>query len=183
MKKLLLFSAIGAIILFAWQFLSFAFPNFHKSATAYTVKQDSILSKIKEVNLPEGMYWLGQADPALSHDAQQKYQQSRAKEPWAVINYRRTNSMDMAMPMIRSIMVSFVTCMLLFWLFRQQANPTLMKRVFLALAVSMIGFFFGPYSNYIWYREPDIFAHFFDAIVPWIVLALIGHKLATPKKA
>ena len=182
MKKLLLFSAIGAIILFAWQFLSYAFPNFHKSATSYTPMQDSILKTIKEVNLPAGMYWLNQPDPALGRNEQEKWMEKRINEPWAVINYHTTNTMDMVIPMIRSFLVSFVVSMLLFWLFRQQTNPTLMKRIYLALAVSMIGFFFVPYSNYIWYKAPDIFAHFLDAIVPWVVLALIGHKLAMPKK-
>ena len=183
MKKLLLFSAMGAIILFVWQFLSYAFPNFHKPAMAYTPVQDSIMNRIKEVNLPGGMYWLNQADPSLSRDEQEKWMEKRANEPWAIINYRKEVSMSMTVNMIRSILVSFVASLLLFWLFIQQANPTLLKRIYLALAVSMIGFLFVPYSNFIWYKEPDIIAHFFDAIVPWIILALIGHKLAKSKRA
>jgi hypothetical protein len=182
MKKLLLFSIIGAIILFAWQFLSYAFPNFHKSAVAYTAKQDTILSRINEVKLEDGMYWLNQPDPSLSSDEQEKWMEKRGTQPWAVINYHTTNTMSMTMPMIRSVIVGFVISMLLFWLFRQQSNPTLLKRIYLALAVGMIGFFFIPYSNFIWYKAPDIFAHFFDAIVPWVILALVGHKLAMPKK-
>jgi hypothetical protein len=178
MKKMLLFSLIGAIIIFAWQFLSYAFPNFHKSASQYTAKQDSILNKLNELGLQEGMYFLGQADPSLSQDEQMKIHESYANKPWAIVNYHKTNSMSMALPMFRSVSIAFVTSMLLFWIFLQQKNPTLKNRILLSLAIGMISFFFVPYSNFIWYKSPDIFAHLIDGIVPWTILGLIGHKLA-----
>ena len=177
MKRKLLFSLIGAIIIFAWQFLSYAMPNFHKSASGYTPMQDSLLLMLEKQGLSEGMYLLGQPDPSLSQAEQQAAMEKLDSKPWAVINYHKTNSMSMVMPMIRGIMVCFVISFLLFWLFQQQKNPTLMNRVYLALAVGMIGFFFVPYTNFIWYKAPDIFAHFADAIVPWVLLALIGHKM------
>jgi hypothetical protein len=48
----------------------------------------------------------------------------------------------------------------------------------LSLAVGMISFFVVPYTNFIWYKEPDIFAHLADGIVPWAVLGFLGHKMA-----
>jgi hypothetical protein len=181
MKHKLLFSLIGAIIIFAWQFLSYAMPNFHKSASAYTPAQDSILKMLEKQGITEGMYLLGQPDPSLSQAEQQAMMESMDGKPWAVINYHKQNSMNMAMPMIRGILVCFVISFLLFWLFLQQKNPTLMNRLYLALAVGMIGFFFTPYTNFIWYKAPDIFAHFADAIVPWVILGFIGHKMAASK--
>jgi uncharacterized membrane protein YedE/YeeE len=181
MKRKLLFSIIGAVIIFAWQFLSYAMPNFHKSASAYTPAQDEILAKLQELGLKEGMYLLGQPDPALSQAEKTASMDKLTGKPWAVINYHMENSMDMAMPMIRGILVCFVISFLLFWLFQQQKDPSLLNRLYLALAVGMIGFFFTPYTNFIWYKAPDIFAHFADAIVPWLILGFIGHKMA-PKQ-
>jgi hypothetical protein len=178
MKHKLLFSLIGAIVIFAWQFLSYAMPNFHKSASAYTPAQDSILKMLEKQGLSEGMYFLGQPDPSLSMADQQAAMKDFEGKPWAVLNYHKVSSMSMTMPMIRSIMVCFVLSFLLFWLFLQQKSPTLMNRILLALAVGMIGFLFVPYSNFIWYKAPDIFAHFADAIVPWVILGFIGHKMA-----
>ncbi|MBK7173689.1 MAG: hypothetical protein IPH84_10760 [Bacteroidales bacterium] len=66
MTRKLLFSLIGAIILFAWLFLSNAMPNFHKAASTYTPKQAELLQKIQESGLEEGMYMLGQPDPSES---------------------------------------------------------------------------------------------------------------------
>jgi hypothetical protein len=181
MKRQLLFSVSGAIVIFVWQFLSYAMPNFHKSASVYTPAQDSILKAIEKHGLGEGMYLLGKPDPSLKEAEKQAAIKKMDDKPWAVLNYQKLNFTPSAMPMIRGFLVCFVISFLLFWLFLQQKNPTLVNRLLLALAVGMIGFFFVPYTNYIWYKAPDIFAHFADAIVPWVILGIIGHKIA-PKQ-
>jgi len=178
MKRKLLFSLIGAIVIFAWQFLSYAMPNFHKSAGTYAPVQDSILKMCQKQGLKEGMYFLGQPDPSLSQAQQQASMEAMEGRPWAVINYHETNTMSMGMNMVRGFLVCLVISFLLFWLFQQQKDPTLMNRMFISLAVGMIGFFFVPYTNFIWYKAPDIFAHFADGIVPWVILGFIGNKMA-----
>jgi hypothetical protein len=178
MKRQLLFSLIGAVIIFVWQFLSFAMPNFHKSSMSYTPLQDEILKNFEELGLKEGMYLVGAPDPNTSMDEQKAAMKSYEGKPWAVINYQAYNSMDMAMPMIRGFLVCFVISFLLFWIIQQQKDPTLKNRLFLALAIGMISFFFVPYTRFIWFKEPDIFAYFADGIVPWAILGFIGHKMA-----
>lgn len=178
MKHKLLFSLIGAIIIFVWQFLSFAMPNFHKSAMQYTPLQDSILTGFQKMGLKEGMYVLGQPDPSLSSKEMSEAMKSFEGKPWAVLNYQESMASGMAMPMIRGLLVCFVISFLLFWIFLQQKNPTLVNRLLLSLAIGVIGFFFTPYTNFIWYKEPDIFAYLADGIVPWLILGFIGHKMA-----
>jgi len=182
MKQKIFFSLIGAVILFAWQFLSFAMPNFHKAASRYTPAQADILQKLEEAGLQEGMYYLGQPDPSLSKEQQSEAMKALDGKPWAVINYHKVSSMGMAMPMIRGFLVCLVTAFMLFWLILQQKTPTLANRILLSLAVGLIGFFYLPYANFIWYKEPDIFAYFADGIVPWLILGFIGHKMA-PREA
>jgi hypothetical protein len=178
MKRHLLFSLIGAVIIFVWQFLSFAMPNFHKSSMTYTPAQDELLQKFKELGLQEGMYLLGQPNPSSSGEEQKAAMKSLDGKPWAVINYQAENSMAMAMPMIRGFLVCFVLSFLLFWIFTQQKVPTIKNRLYLALAIGLIGFLFVPYTRFIWFKEPDIFAYLADAIVPWAILGFIGHKMA-----
>lgn len=182
MKQKLLFSLIGAVVIFAWQFFSYAMPNFHKSAARYTPAQDSILHAMTKHGLTEGMYFLGQPDPSLSQAEQEAYMAKLDGQPWAIVNFHETNKMSMAMNMIRGLMVCFVISFLLFWLFVQQKNPTFTNRLLLSVAVGVIGFFFVPYTNFIWYKAPDIFAHFADAFVPWAILGFIGHKMAPVPK-
>jgi hypothetical protein len=156
-------------------------PNFHKSASSYTSSQDELLQKIEESGLEEGMYFLGQPDPSLSSEEQQEYMKSREGQPWAVLNFQETYSSNTAMRLIRGLIVCFVIAFLLFWMMLQQKNPSLQNRLFVALAVGMISFLFVPYSNYIWYREPDIWSYFADGVVPWLIVGFIGHKMAPAK--
>lgn len=180
MKRKIYFSLLGGFIIFAWQFLSFAMPNFHRSESTYTPLQDTILEQLSKMGLKEGMYMLGQADPNASRDEQRKQYDAFTDKPWGVINYHEHMSMNMVMPMIRGFLVCVVISFLLFWLFLQQKNPTYVNRILLALAVGMIGFFFHPYTHFIWYQGPGIFAYFADAIFPWIILGILGHKMAKP---
>jgi hypothetical protein len=183
MKRQLLFSLIGAVVIFVWQFLSFAIPNFHKSAMEYTPLQDEILQKLDEIGLDEGMYILGMPDPSMTPEEQREAMKEYEGRPWAVLNYQMSNSMDMVMPMIRGFIVCFIISFLLFWIFLQQKEGTLRNRLFISLAIGMIGFFFVPYTSFIWFREPDIWAYLADAIFPWAILGFIGHKMAPKREA
>lgn len=71
--------------------------------------------------------------------------------------------------------MNLLTSGLLIWLLGQLQNPSLFRRVMLAAAVGMVGFMFFPYSNFIWFKNPDIFAHLVDALVPFSVVGLVGH--------
>ena len=65
MKKLIIASIVGGIIMFAWQFLSWPVLNLHKAANRYTANQDAILAALN-TNLPEeGGYMV----PALPENA------------------------------------------------------------------------------------------------------------------
>ena len=58
MKKTIVAALVGGIIIFIWQFLSFALINFHKPAQNYTDKQDAIMTFLNSQQLPEGGYIL-----------------------------------------------------------------------------------------------------------------------------
>ncbi len=179
MKKHILFSLIGAVVIFVWQFLAHAFPNFHSASSQYTPYQDEILQKLEAINLDEGMYHLGQPDPSLSQDEIQKeWDKKYMDKPWATLNYRHKMDMNMAMPMIRSLLVDIVIAWFLFWIFLQQKEPNLKNRVLTSVFIGLIAFLFLPYTEFIWYKEPGIFAYLADAVVPWLILGLIGHKMA-----
>ena len=98
-------------------------------------------------------------------------------KPHANINYKKSMSLDMVMPMIRGILVDIVIAWFLFWLFLQQKYTSLKNRMFLSISVGLIVFLAVPYSNFIWFKEPDIFAYLLDGIIPWAILGFVGHKM------
>jgi hypothetical protein len=178
MKKAILFALLGGIVLFAWQFLAWAMPNFHNKAQQYTPVQDVILQAIHDSGLKQGMYVLGQPDPKLSGQESESAMKQYEGKPWAVLNYREKNDSGMAMNMIRGFMMMVLVSLLFFWLVRQQKDPTLLKRILLGLGIGMIGFMFIPYTYFIWFKAPDIWAYLLDGLAPWIILGWLGHKLA-----
>ena len=180
MKKHFLFALIGAAILFIWQFMSFAMPNFHKAAQGYTPLQDSLLKAIEQTGLKEGMYVLGMPDPEIMNDEAKCAEVMKKYEgkPWAVLNYQMNNSSAMGMNMVRGFFTCFIISWILFWLMSQMKEGSLKNHVLLSLAVGFISFSFVPYTNFIWFKNPDILAHLLDGIAPWLILGWVGNKMS-----
>lgn len=173
-----MFSLVGGLILFIWQFLSFAMPNLHKSAMEYTPVQDEVLAAIASSGLKEGMYMLGQPDPSLSGAESEKAMEKYEGKPWAILNYQAENKDKMVMNMIRGFIICLIISAMFFWVISQQKDPSLKKSILTGLAIGLIGFFFVPYTGFIWFKAPDIWAYLADGIVPWAILGWVGHKMA-----
>lgn len=177
--KHIYFSIIGGVVLFLWQFLSYAMPNFHKSAQAYTPLQDSIMNYFEQVGLEEGMYMLGMPNPDNKEEVAASWNEESST--WAIVNYRIDESNSMAMPLFRSFSVCVLIAAMLFWLLKQKEGTSMQYKVIVSVLVGFVSFLFISYSNYIWFKEPDIYAHLIDGIVPWIALGLIAHLFLKPK--
>ena len=80
--------------------------------------------------------------------------------------------------LLRSLVMNLLTAFLLFWMMKNLADPTLARRIMLAVFVGWAGFMFFPYSNFIWYKKPDIWAHLIDGTVPFALLGWLGPKQA-----
>lgn len=176
MKKALLFALIGGVLIFVWQFISFAIPNFHKAGMEFTPLQDEILAALEQSGLREGMYMLGQPDPELSGEEYKSAMEKYEGKPWAILNFQEKNTTAMAMNMIRGFIIAILISLIFFWLMKQQKDPTVWKRILLGVSIGFIGFLFVPYTNFIWFQEPDIWAYLLDGLAPWALLGWIGHQ-------
>ena len=170
MKKTIIGSLVGPIIIFLWQFLSFAAVNLHKPAQQYTEKQEAIMSFLNNQGLQEGGYFM----PGLPETATRAEMEAAMKatdgKPWARIEYHNkaeNNTNAMIMNMIRGLLVNIVIVFLFCWLVGKINNPGFGTILGGALAVGMIGFLNQPYTLFIWYKSFDIWANFLDAVVMW----------------
>ena len=179
MKKAILFTIIGATIIFAWNFLSFAFPNFHRPSSAYTAAQEEILEAIEKSGLKEGMYKLGQPGPEFAAGSEYiEAKKAYEAKPFAILNYQMEYTSSNTMSKIRLVIIDLLIALIFFWIIRQQKDGTLLKRVLLGVGIGFIGFLSLPYTGFIWSKEPDIWAYMLDCTVPWALLGIVGHKLA-----
>lgn len=165
MKKLLIGAAVGALILFVWQFLSFALLGIHNSQMGHTPNQDAIL-KVLEENLEEGTYFLPRAEIGASMEEEEALMNERMGKPWAMVSYHDSLSNNMGMNMLRGFVIDFVSALLLAWLLMKMANLTVQTSVMASLAVGLIGYFTINYLNSVWFETNSI-PDLIDAIVQW----------------
>jgi hypothetical protein len=166
MKKLLIGALVGSIILFIWQFLSWAALDLHGSQMEYTAKQDQIMQAINAAGLEDGTYFMPRMPRDASTEEAQKAMEEATGKPWALLQYRNEMSAQSPTNFIRGWAVSFVAVLLLGWLLGQFREVTLSNAVIAAVSVGFIGYLTIPYLNSVWF-EGNTIPDLIDAIVPW----------------
>jgi F0F1-type ATP synthase assembly protein I len=167
MRKILIGAIVGGLIIFIWQFLSFALINFHRPAQSYTDKQDAIMSFLNSQQLKEGGYILPNAPEGATMEDHKKLMNNAVGKPWAMIQYHNSLEDNMVMNMIRGFLANVIIVLLFCWLIRRMKSPSAGTIVTSALAVGLIVFMNAPYTSHIWYQSFDIWASLGDAVVSW----------------
>jgi hypothetical protein len=174
MKKMIIGSLVGGIILFAWQFLTWGLLNLHEAQQKYTPKQDTVLAFLGTQFNEDGAFMMPTFAPGTSKDEIEKQMKASEGKPWAqVIYHKAMPGMDkMFMNMGRGLLVNFVAIGLLCWLLLKIPNASF-GTVFLGtLGTGLIIFLESPYMMHIWYGSFDLMAHFTDALVAWGVTGI-----------
>lgn len=170
MKKQLIATLVGGIVLFVWQFLSWSMLNVHGSEFQYTANQDKILAVLAE-NLEAGDYYLPNLPPASSHEEQEKYMTDVMGKPWAIISYHKSMSLDMAMNMTRAIAADLLAVFLLVWLFGKFAQLDFRTTLLSCLALGFIIYLTTAYMNAIWFERQSI-PYLIDSVAQWGLVGL-----------
>src|SRR5688572_22328572 len=108
MKKLLVGAIVGGLIIFIWQFLSFALINFHRPAAQYTPKQDEIISYLSSQLQEEGQYMMPNSPADASGEEMKTMSQNADGKPWALVAYHKSWESDMTMNMIRGFLSDII---------------------------------------------------------------------------
>jgi hypothetical protein len=181
MKKVFFPAIISTLILFIWQFISWAAVNFHEKAQSYTDKQDELLNAIKATGLKEGAYFLPLPKPGSSTAEQEAHNNAMIGKPWVMIQYHDAFKANMAMNFTRGLSIHFISSLILIWMIGLMANQTFMNILKVSLAIGFVGFLFYPYTNDIWYETFDTVASLMDAVVAWgLVGIFLGWYLKKP---
>lgn len=184
MKKTLIASIVGGIILFMWQFLSWTILNLHGPSQQYTPNQDSILNMLKTNLDKEGGYYLPTAPPGTSFEGMEKIATENIGKPWASIQYHAALEYNMGLNMIRGLIADIFILWLLCWILGKLANNNFSTTFVSALFVGLIVYLNSSYTGHIWYPSFDIRAYLIDAVVSWGLVGLwLGWWLNKPTKS
>ena len=166
MKKWIIGSLVGAIIVFAWQVSSWMFLGIHDKAMKYHPAQDKIMEVLTANITEEGHYMMPNTPTKKEHEA---LMESMKGKPWASIIYHKSLNMEMTMPMIRGFLVNLVLVLLLVIILTKGGMPGFSGFVTGSLGVGVFTFLWGPYMGHVWFELPwhMIRGDIIDAIVAW----------------
>lgn len=175
MKKMIIAAIVGGIIMFAWQFLSWAALNLHKAANGYTPNNAAIMAAL-EANLPnEGGYMLPGLPETATREEHEKMMKESNGKPWATVQYHKSgdfSSSAMTMNMARGLITDIIMIWLFCWIL-SKFNMASFGTIFTAsLFMGFITFFNTAYTGTIWYKFFDIMAYFTDSMVSWGVCGI-----------
>jgi hypothetical protein len=185
MKKWIIGSFVGAIIVFLWQACSWMFLGIHESEVKYTPAQEQIMSALAN-GLPEdGKYFIPNAPPGTAEKDKQEMMKKMAGKPWAWITYVHSYATDMTTPMIFGFITDLVLVILLISILVRGGLPNFVGIFTGSIAVGVFAFLWGPYSEHNWFQVPwsGIQGQLIDAIGAWALCGLwLGWWLRRPVK-
>ncbi len=167
MKKWLIGSIVGGIIVFAWQGLSWMVIGIHDSQMKYTPAQAEILSVLNSNLTEDGLYAMPSA--ATKKDAEEVAKGNEGK-PWASVIYHKEYHMDTAKRMIRAFLVDIFLVVSLIYVFTRGGATPIPRRVFSGSVAWGLAFFLaGQYMGHVWFDLPwhMIKGELFDQLISW----------------
>jgi len=166
MQKLIIGAVVGSLILFIWQFLSWALLDIHGSQMSYTPKQEAVMEALAATDLEEGQYFMIRAPHDASQEEAEAVMAEREGKPWALLTYHESMTNNQGMNMLRGWLIDLVSVFLLCWILLNIVDLDFMKTLKIALAIGVISYLTIPYLNSIWFQGNSI-PDLIDAIAQW----------------
>jgi hypothetical protein len=167
MKKWLLGSIVGAVLLFIWQFISWGVTGMHDGEYKYLPQQEQVMNTLTSVIKEDGQYMVPRDAPGASKEEHEKAMQEMVGKPWAVIMYKTSYENKMVSSMIRGFLVDLVIVLLLIYVLRRRNDLSLGSTYMATLAIGFIAWLWHPYTEHIWFQTPV--AIITGALLDWIV--------------
>jgi len=183
MKKWIIGSLVGAIIVFVWQAASWMFLGIHNGHMKYTPAQQQIISTLSSSLTEDGMYFMPASKPGASREEMENDMKEMAGKPWAMVTYGKSFNDDMIMPMITGFIVDIILVVLLISILTRGGLPGFTGIFTGAIAVGVFSFLWSHYMLRNWYNVPwsAIQGFLIDAIVAWGLCGLwLGWWLRRP---
>ncbi len=168
MKKTLIASIVGGLILFIWQFFSWTILDIHRPMQNYTSKQQEILNFLGE-NLEEGNYYLPTLPEGTSMEENEKMMAESTGKPWAEIRYHKAMNANMGLNMARGFLIDILV-VFLFCSYLLKSLHDFKTTIISALVFGITSYLITDYTYQIWF-ETNTIPNLIDALVGW---SLVG---------
>lgn len=183
MKKFIIGSLVGTVLIFVWSFLSWEMLPIHVHSFNYTPKQDSVLRMLDRALPASGAYMLPAVDnrkvESVTSDyraAQEKNMKDMVGKSGAIIFYNKSNSAMDPMVMVRGILIDLFAVMsaiIILMLGRDRLNSFFMR----FWVILLIGFIVALNSylldwNWMGFPWHFIKRELIDVLAEWTLVGL-----------
>lgn len=174
MKKWIIGSLVGAVIVFLWQFFSWTVSGIHDGEARYHPDQDKIMTAISSSLTEDGQYRMPNVPEGTPMEEHVKVLEQSEGKPFATIIFRKSYKPDMATPMIMGFVVDLILTILLISVLTKGGVPSFLGILTGSMAVGLFSFLWGPYMGHIWFQLPweTIQGHLVDSVVAWGLVGL-----------
>ena len=169
MKKWIIGSLVGAIIIFAWQFLSWSLLGIHNDAVKYHPAQDSIVNYLSSTITEDGSYMLPTGKPGSSRKEHEEMMTQMEGKPWASVIFHKEYHANIARRMIRGFLVDIFLVFTLIYVLTRAGTPVPVRVLAGSVAIGLFSFLWGPYTGHNWFDLPMgmLKGDLIDAIAAW----------------
>lgn len=175
MKKHILASLVGGILIFVWQALSWTVLPIHHFSTKHTPNQDTILSVLKNNIAEEGMYYLPSLDMKKhpTTDEHNEFYTKQTGKPWAMITYHFENPGMDPMQFVKGILINILSAFLVVLILTRMKVEELnfVKILGATMLFPLIVICQGVMTDVNWWSTPS---HFYigtiiDLLMGWLL--------------
>ena len=160
MKKILIGSLVGAVILFAWSGLAWEVLPVHRTTFSYTdtATQNSLLQVMANSNLASGVYVMPMADNTKENYKEEKKKMMDANKgkPWAAVQYQKEGYMEEPTTPLFGFIYDFIAvlaaCILLAG--GMSSSASFFSRWWLVMMVAVVICFHQHMEFYNWMHYP-----------------------------
>ena len=182
MKKLIIGSLVGALLLFGWQAIAHMFMHHHDVAYKQVPNEAAVLTALSSSIQQEGQYMVPGMDMNATQEEMQKADEAMRGKPWALITYHPVYESDMAVSSIRSFVTALLCVMIFVGLIGIHQRSFV--GVFLkALGLGFLTWMLVWYNQNIWMQTPwDVIkGEGIDLLAGWALVGLwLGWYLTRP---
>lgn len=176
MKKIVIATLIGALVVFAFQAMSWMVTPIHADTLRYSEHDAEIHAFLSERLKDDAVYSFPGKPPGMSESEHQEQMAAHANEPWMVVTNHTSMDMDMSGNMLTGFLYSVLSVLIIVWILTAGASvfTSFGSRFFICVLFGVFLVLNSSLADMNWWSAPWHFVQgeLIDGLVTWSLCGL-----------
>jgi hypothetical protein len=178
MKRNIIATLVGTLILWVFQAMSWMASPIHKDALKYTPKQEEVMEVLQRTIPEEGVYSLPGEDPSkdVSYEEMEASSKQHLGKPWVLVFYHSSFKGMSASNMIGGILINLLSVILVVYTLRlfNAHEKSFRAALGIVMILPLFCIFQGMLPNMNWFEFPWHFmkGEIIDVLLGWLLCGM-----------